>query len=339
VESYLRSCWSRIAGESLVGDDFLAGHHNTAAVVKLVADLRRSGFAISARDVIANHTVQSLAAIMPERHGEPLREYPTFSEVWESAPSRRDRPSTRSLVPIARGTGTPLFFVHSALGYIRFLRHVVDDFRDGRPVYGFESAGIRHGVRPPLSIGETAERYVAEIREVQPRGPYRLAGMCTGSQIAYEMAGRITADGDEVAVLALVNSYRPGVRQVPSGWGMEDLYNVRIARLQLLLGAFDLPTELPRVVGSLRQMSWVDDVTVQNFYWHVAVYAATAFGQEHYDPRPYPVNATVFQPTRTTNGDHADWTPLVPHATTHHFHADNSLAVMGTRQFAASVAS
>jgi thioesterase domain-containing protein len=337
VESYLRSCWHRVTGENLVGDDFLDGRHGTAAVVKLIADLQRSGFAVSARDLIANHTVRSLAAALPERHGRPAREYPMFSDVWDSALPRRDRPSTRSLVPIAQGTGTPLFVVHSALGYIRFLRRVVDDFRGGRPVYGFESTGIRDGVRPPPSIGEMAERYVAEIREVQPRGPYRLAGMCTGGQIAYEMANRITADGDEVTVLALVNSYRPGVRQVPSGWGMEDLYNVRIARLQLLFGAFDLSTDLPRVVTSLRQLSWIDDVTVHNFYWHAAVYAATAFAQEHYDPPRYPGPAAVFQPARTTRGDHADWTPLVPHAKTHEFDADNSLTVMSTRQFAASV--
>jgi thioesterase domain-containing protein len=339
MDTYLRSLWRAIPG-SPDGDDFLVGGSSTVALVTLVVELQRSGFAISARDVVRHHTVPSLATVLARRHGVTSSEYPPFSDVWDAAPTRWAPSPVRSLVRLARGSGTPLFFVHNGLGFVRFLRPVVDRFRQGRPVYGFESAGIRDRRRPTLSIREMADRYLDELRAVQPRGPYHLVGICMGSHVAFEMAQRIRDDGDEVALLAIVNSYRSGVRQVPSGWGLEDLYRERIAYLQLLFGAYDLAADASRVVDSLRELRWLDDdADAADFFWHAAVCAANAFAQEHYDPRPYPGAVAVFQPQRTTNGERADWRPIAPAATTRYFDADTSLAVISTRQFAEAVAS
>jgi thioesterase domain-containing protein len=339
MDTYLRSLWRAIPG-SPDGDDFLVGGSNTVPLVMLVVELQRSGFAISAREVVRHHTIPSLAAVLARRHGVAPLGYPSFSDVWDAAPTRWTPSPVRSLVRLASGAGTPLFFVHNGLGFIRFLRPFVDGFRKGRPVYGFESAGIRDGRRPLLSIREMADRYLEELRGVQPRGPYHLAGVCLGSHVAFEMAHRIRADGDEVALLTLVNSYRSGVRQVPSGWGLADLYRERLAYLQLLFGADDLAADASRVVDSLRQLRWIDDdADAADFFWHAAVCAANAFAQEHFDPRPYPDAVAVFQPRRTTSGERADWRPIAPAATTTYFDVDTSLAVITTAQFAQAVAS
>lgn len=53
-----------------------------------------------------------------------------------------------------------------------------------------------------------ARHYIAEIRTVQPRGPYRIGGTCTGGLVAYEMAQQLTADGEEVD-LAIIESWHP----------------------------------------------------------------------------------------------------------------------------------
>ena len=42
---------------------------------------------------------------------------------------------------------------------------------------------------------------------VQAAGPYRLAGSSMGGVIAYEMAQQLRADGDEVALLGLVDAW------------------------------------------------------------------------------------------------------------------------------------
>ena len=51
-----------------------------------------------------------------------------------------------------------------------------------------------------------AERYVDEIRRIQPRGPYRFAGFCAGAYIVLEMAAVLLKRGETVAFLASFNA-------------------------------------------------------------------------------------------------------------------------------------
>jgi thioesterase domain-containing protein len=51
-----------------------------------------------------------------------------------------------------------------------------------------------------------ATRYVEEITRFQPRGPYRLAGLCFGGLVAYEVARRLAERGEEIALLTLIDS-------------------------------------------------------------------------------------------------------------------------------------
>ena len=55
-----------------------------------------------------------------------------------------------------------------------------------------------------------ARHYMREVRELQPRGPYLLLGECDGAELAYEMAQQLRALGEEVSMLALVDSFGPG---------------------------------------------------------------------------------------------------------------------------------
>ena len=52
-----------------------------------------------------------------------------------------------------------------------------------------------------------AEKYLREIRGLQPEGPYCLGGYCLGGTIAYEMAQLLRADKHEVALVALFDTY------------------------------------------------------------------------------------------------------------------------------------
>jgi thioesterase domain-containing protein len=54
-----------------------------------------------------------------------------------------------------------------------------------------------------------AARYVGELRAVQPRGPYRLAGWSMGGIVAYEMARQLDAAGEATDVLAVIDSASP----------------------------------------------------------------------------------------------------------------------------------
>src|SRR5207247_2470137 len=58
----------------------------------------------------------------------------------------------------------------------------------------------------PATIEEMAARYLSELRVAQPNGPYRLGGWSMGGVVAFEMAQQLTSLGQEVALLALVDS-------------------------------------------------------------------------------------------------------------------------------------
>src|SRR5262249_44050449 len=54
-----------------------------------------------------------------------------------------------------------------------------------------------------------ARRYVEQLRELQPQGPYCLGGYSFGGSVAYEMAQQLQADGQKVALLAILDHTPP----------------------------------------------------------------------------------------------------------------------------------
>jgi amino acid adenylation domain-containing protein len=133
---------------------------------------------------------------------------PTVAQL--AAILRRENwtPSWQSLVPIrASGSKSPLFLVHGAEGNV-LLYHSVTQYLDpDQPVYGLQSRGLS-GTGPfHTSIPQMAAEYIKEIMAVQPRGPYLLGGYCMGGSIAFEMARQLTAMGENIELLILLDSY------------------------------------------------------------------------------------------------------------------------------------
>jgi thioesterase domain-containing protein len=60
-----------------------------------------------------------------------------------------------------------------------------------------------------MEIAEMAASYVAEVRALQPEGPYALGGFSSGGVIAFEMAQQLHAAGQQVSLLALLDSWLP----------------------------------------------------------------------------------------------------------------------------------
>jgi thioesterase domain-containing protein len=56
---------------------------------------------------------------------------------------------------------------------------------------------------------ELAAHYIEELREFQPQGPYYLGGYCFGGEVAFEMAQQLSAQGQSVAMLAMINAMPP----------------------------------------------------------------------------------------------------------------------------------
>ncbi|WP_031479622.1 non-ribosomal peptide synthetase [Streptomyces bicolor] len=106
-----------------------------------------------------------------------------------------------------RGEGDlpPLFCLHPGLGlgwgYAALLPHLAP----GRPVYALQTP-VLQGEQLPQSLSALAESYVPRIRAVRPHGPYLLLGRSFGGPFAHELAVRLRAAGEEVALVAVLDS-------------------------------------------------------------------------------------------------------------------------------------
>ena len=113
-----------------------------------------------------------------------------------------------SLVPIRPdGSKGRLFCIHGAGGNILLYRDLARHFGDQYAFYGLQSQGLNGTDTPLATVEEMAQRYVTEIRQLQPAGPYFIAGYCLGGTIAYEIAQCLQRDGQEVPLLALLDTY------------------------------------------------------------------------------------------------------------------------------------
>jgi acetoacetyl-CoA synthetase len=74
-------------------------------------------------------------------------------------------------------------------------------------VFAVQARGI-DGSLPPLdSVPEMADLYFAAIRKQQPSGPYWLCGYSFGGVLAVEVANRLEAAGEKVAMVFCIDSY------------------------------------------------------------------------------------------------------------------------------------
>jgi acetoacetyl-CoA synthetase len=106
---------------------------------------------------------------------------------------------------------TPLFITHGLGGSVIDFFQVVKHIRTPHPIQGMQAKGIDGTEEPFDRIEDMAQFYLDAIRQVQPHGPYLLAGYSLGGLVTFEMAQRLTADGEKVALLAMLDSY-PEIR-------------------------------------------------------------------------------------------------------------------------------
>jgi fatty acid synthase len=100
-----------------------------------------------------------------------------------------------------------VFVVHAMDGTVATLEGLASQL-DGH-VYGIECAR-----EVPLdSIEKMASYYVQKIKEVQPRGPYKLIGYSFGGTVAFEMALQLEKENEAVAVLVLLDA-SPRIKQL-----------------------------------------------------------------------------------------------------------------------------
>jgi pyochelin synthetase len=143
-----------------------------------------------------------------------LLERPTIrllAELLRSPPKAKQRPT---VVTIQAGqSGPPLFCLPGIGGNVVEFRLLANRLGPVPPIYAVPSAGLDDHETPHQTIGEMAAHAVRQMRAIQPRGPYYLAGYSLGGVVAFEAAQQLLAEGDTTALLAVIDSrlWRPPI--------------------------------------------------------------------------------------------------------------------------------
>ncbi len=267
LEKQLTKIWAAVLSKESIGirDNFfdLGGHSLLAA--RLMHRIEQTlGQRLPLAALLQAPTVEQFAALLRQ-------------EGWSA--------SWSSLVAIqAEGSRPPFFCVHGVGGNVVGFRDLARHMGPEQPFYALQPQGL-DGQRPCLtSVPEMAERYLREIRRVQPEGPYRIGGYSFGGLVAYEMAQQLRAQEQEVSLLALFDTY-PGKMESRASQ-MRNLSKLPLKEALLFLvkkGSFVMMTlrkrlelqMLPRALRNVRQAC-----------------AAAAAG---YDVQPYDGQVTLFR--------------------------------------------
>ncbi|MBV9385107.1 MAG: amino acid adenylation domain-containing protein [Chroococcidiopsidaceae cyanobacterium CP_BM_ER_R8_30] len=214
LESQLTQIWEEILGIQSIGvrDDFfdLGGHSLLA--VRLFAQIeKRFGKKLPLSSLFKSGTVEDLAQLIRK---EELASGNRVSITDMSVnPVSEDKPKDlwSSLVEIQpKGSQPPLFCIHGLGGEVLCYRYLARHLGADQPVYGLQPQGL-DDKRPPLTRVEyMAKLYMQEIKTIQPQGPYYIAGYSFGGVVAFEIAQQFCQQGEKVALLALIDTCRPG---------------------------------------------------------------------------------------------------------------------------------
>ena len=101
----------------------------------------------------------------------------------------------------------PVFITHGLGGSVIDFYQVVKHIRTPRAIYGMQGKGIDGAEQPFDRVEDMAQDSLDAIKQIQPRGPYLLVGFSLGGLVTLEMAQRLKANGEEVALLAMLDSY------------------------------------------------------------------------------------------------------------------------------------
>ena len=182
LEIQIAKIWEKALGISPVGirDNFFdLGGHSLLAVQILFHIKKIVGKEIPVAELFKSPTVEQLADIVRLKG-------------WSSPFSL--------LIPFQPlGSKPPFFCIHGAAA--EAANHIGLD----QPFYG----GFPHGFdgkRISKSTREMAEDYIKEIRVIQPTGPYFIGGYSFGGVLAFEIAHQLKDQGQEIALLVLIDA-------------------------------------------------------------------------------------------------------------------------------------
>jgi len=105
----------------------------------------------------------------------------------------------------------PLFFAPTVSGQVTDYFHLVEKLEGVAPMYGLQMRGLRDGEEIHNDLRDAAKFYIQRMREVQPKGPYCLAGYSAAGTVCLAIAEALHEQGERTDLLLMLDAVPPGI--------------------------------------------------------------------------------------------------------------------------------
>ena len=141
---------------------------------------------------------------------------------------------TSTIIAIrTNGNLPPLFFIPGKGGYPTRIHHLAKKLKAEMPIYACQDLMGNKNDESLRSIETVAARYLREIKNIYPNGPYTLVGESVGGKIAYEIAQTIYKNGEKTPNVVLLDTYNFDESPKDEYYRHQDRYYSMLAKKHL----------------------------------------------------------------------------------------------------------
>ncbi len=283
IEKQLATIWSEVLTHEKVGTHsnfFELGGHSLLAI-RLIAKMN--------------------TALQQEFVVSQLFQFPTIKGFIANVIDNNEGSiaTTITLMNTDKQQEKSLFCIPGAGGNIVSFYALAQGIEGAYKVYGCKAQGLENDAPILETVEAIATQYIKEIQEIDPQGPYHLAGYSFGSKVVYEMAYQLQNQGFEVAQLVIFDGepYADVVTTVSEEYSRE----THLLEMYQLIAAYYQQEEVKPIEATLlkgktfeEQMDIVyDQIQEQNmayinrtvFKRFIALHIKHTHAAQTYDPK------------------------------------------------------